>query len=487
MARKTKAGYKRCDNISLNREPILLARSLTTLSDYYLSSREIERLFKIKKCKNYLSRFIELNRETLRFLEIEVEESYDAGKCGLYFHTGRYAGAVPIKSPETSLYAVDLEVRGSYSKHIDDDALYSLLSEIGAELLPEFDDELQLVGNSVKPPIYLECENFVNLYTQALKSQWTKFRKEVKIESSPRGATNWTKYSLNSHHPKHILCFENHLNIQTKDHREWRQINYVLNKAINTLESQQTPIKARRRNAQTLERLKNEPLALNLEHVTRIIVRATDPPIIKNLKRVANMVLTDSSDLRRSWRLDISKLFELYVQYVLKKSGSGWQISTNPHFSVSGKKYPWGLSYLEPDLIMHKGELQIIVDAKYKSNMLVHASTNSSKLKDAFRKDLHQVLAYSAFNAMNTREIVLVYPIIPCGRDVEGPVCRISHQTISTPFSNVMACIHLVGVPFGPGLIRQISNELCQLLNNIENNHYVPNGIDDGLNTRFDL
>ena len=222
MARKVKVGYKRCDNISLNRKPIFLSRSFTTLSNYYVSSGDIERLFKIKKCKNYLSRFIELNRETLRFLEIEVEECYDTGRSGLYFHTGRYAGAVPIKSPETSLYAVDLVVRGSYSSHIDDDALYSLLSEIGAELLPEFDDQLQLVGNSVKPPIYLECENYVNLYTQALKSPWTKFRKEIRIESIPRGTTNWTKYSLNSHQPEQIFCFENHLNIQTKDHREWR-------------------------------------------------------------------------------------------------------------------------------------------------------------------------------------------------------------------------------------------------------------------------
>ena len=181
------------------------------------------------------------------------------------------------------------------------------------------------------------------------------------------------------------------------------------------------------------------------------------------------MILTDSSDIRRCWRLDISKLFEKYVQYVLRKSGPGWHISTNPHFSVSGKKYPWGLAYLEPDMIIHKDELQIIIDAKYKSNLLGHASANSSKLKDAFRKDLHQVLAYSAFNAMPTREIFLVYPIIPSGKNVERPVCRISNQTISTPFSNIKACIHLVGIPFGPSLIRPISHELSQLLDNIEN------------------
>ena len=469
MARKVKISHKRIDNISLNRKPLLFSKPFTTLSEYFVSSEEIERLFKIKKCKNFISRFIELNRETLRFLEVEVEECYEIGRAGLYIHTGRYAGAVPIKSPETSLYTVDLVVKGSYSTHIDDDALYSILSEIGAELLPEFEDQLQLIGNSVKPPIYLECENFINLYTQALKSQWTKFRNEIRNESTPRGATNWTKYALNSHRPEHILRFENHLNIQTKDHCEWRQINYVLDKAIQILESQKTPISARRRNAFTLEKLKHDPLISFTEPTNKIIERATDPPIIKSLKRVANMVLTDSSDLRRSWRLDISKLFEIYVQHVLSKSGPRWQVSTNPHFSISGKKYPWGLAYLEPDMIMHKDKIQIIIDAKYKSNLLGRAGANSSKLKDAFRKDLHQVLAYSAFNAMPAREIFLVYPIIPHKKDIATPVCRISDQTISTPFSNVKACIHIVGIPFGPGLIRPISQELYQLLETIEN------------------
>ena len=157
---------KRTANISINRKPILLSKPLTTLSEALISSSELERIFNVRSLKNIVSKFIELNRENLRFLGIEAEESYGAGKNGVILRTNRFAGAVPIKSPETSLYAVDLEVKGSYSLDLDDDALYSILKEIDAELLPEFHEKLQLVGESVKPPIYLECEHFLSVYEE---------------------------------------------------------------------------------------------------------------------------------------------------------------------------------------------------------------------------------------------------------------------------------------------------------------------------------
>ena len=459
---------KRTANISINRKPILLSKPLTTLSEALISSSELERIFNVRSLKNIVSKFIELNRENLMFLGIEAEESYSAGKNGVILRTNRFAGAVPIKSPETSLYAVDLEVKGSYSLDLDDDALYSILKEIDAELLPEFHEKLQLVGESVKPPIYLECEHFLSVYEEALRTNWTQFRKEVRVETVPRGLTNWRSHALRSYDPNNINTYENHINSHTQDHLQWRQLNFVLHKAINILQSYKTPSKARKRNAPLIEKLLHNPITQKVESVSHFQIKAIDPPIIKKLKNIANMILTDSSNLRRSWRIDIAKLFEMYVQYVFKKTATGWSIKNSPHFPIDGKHLTWTLSYLEPDIILQKGQNQIVVDAKYKSHMLNRGVKNGGKLKESFRKDIHQVLAYSTFNPMPQKVVFLIYPIYNNQDESADKYCRHYIQNITTPFSNTSVAIHLLGIPFGKGVTKPVINELRTILNSIE-------------------
>jgi 5-methylcytosine-specific restriction endonuclease McrBC regulatory subunit McrC len=49
-------------------------------------------------------------------------------------------------------------------------------------------------------------------------------------------------------------------------------------------------------------------------------------------------------------------------------------------------KLPWSLSYLEPDIVIMKNELEIIVDAKYKSH-LFNLKGATEELKEEHRKD----------------------------------------------------------------------------------------------------
>lgn len=93
---------------------------------------------------------------------------------------------------------------------------------------------------------------------------------------------------------------------------------------------------------------------------------------------------------------------------VSKKKGA--REVNNPHYDIRMRNHPsWALNYLEPDMIIQKGDKQIVVDAKYKSH-LFNWNKDSENLKETFRHDLHQILAYCSLNGMTQKQAILVYP-----------------------------------------------------------------------------
>jgi 5-methylcytosine-specific restriction endonuclease McrBC regulatory subunit McrC len=58
---------------------------------------------------------------------------------------------------------------------------------------------------------------------------------------------------------------------------------------------------------------------------------------------------------------------------------------------------------------MYRGDIQYIIDAKYKSHMY-NLNRIGEELKDSFREDFHQVLAYSSFAGNKQKHVMLIYP-----------------------------------------------------------------------------
>lgn len=81
----------------------------------------------------------------------------------------------------------------------------------------------------------------------------------------------------------------------------------------------------------------------------------------------------------------------------------------NPKYAGHGANFDWLLHYLEPDIVLKFAETQIIVDAKYKS-YLYHKHSKSDTLRESFRNDLHQLLAYTSFSAEKNKPCVIVAP-----------------------------------------------------------------------------
>ena len=183
----------------------------------------------------------------------------------------------------------------------------------------------------------------------------------------------------------------------------------------------------------------------------------SDPLIIKKLKELANKILHNRTNERLAWRMDYAEFFERYVQYVLsdvaKKKGVVG--INNPHFSIRPNHGPaWGLNHLEPDLILQKGLDQMVVDAKYKSHIF-NWDEKSDDLKDAFRHDFHQILAYCSLNLMKTKQAMLVYPFSNF---------TYHKMKINSPLTHSEIEIFLVGIPLEKSRIEEVKDKLSKII-----------------------
>lgn len=104
-------------------------------------------------------------------------------------------------------------------------------------------------------------------------------------------------------------------------------------------------------------------------------------------------------------------LFERYVQLVVSRAVRKFSgtVYTNPPIGGHGQIPSWGLRYLEPDIMIQIDDQLYMADVKYKSH-LFNTTTSSQKLKEPYRADLHQLLAYCSFEPQSEKTGILFYP-----------------------------------------------------------------------------
>jgi hypothetical protein len=381
---------------------------LKTLESLRIPFRNFQPIFGVDK--RYPSatfqRFLQLNKASLRFLDI-VATLEDDGST-LVLTSSRYVGCVPIKSPANGKVVSNLLVTGRFNEDISE-----LLSVIGDTILPEFNDELSIVPNeAVKPPLYFECANYIDKYIEAQHANWRKFDSRMQVQKNPTSGTDWMNYALRSVNPLEALRYPNRCNYLSKDHPEWRQLNYVLEIAIAELEAPRTSQRAKAAYAEKLMRLKASMAQYAKQETRHLQEHVSDPPVIKELKVIGNIILSDNASNQKAWRLDFAEFFERYVQYLVHTVAvrKGAHDLANPKYGITGSRLPkWSLRYLEPDLVLYKDGVQYVIDAKYKSH-IYNVGNNTDDLRDVFRHDLHQLLAYCSFSTCQEKFGFLVYP-----------------------------------------------------------------------------
>src|SRR5699024_5946078 len=113
---------------------------------------------------------------------------------------------------------------------------------------------------------------------------------------------------------------------------------------------------------------------------------------------------------------------------------------------------------IEPDAIFQKENLLIFIDAKYKSN-LYNKFSNSEKLKEAYRRDLHQIMAYSSFSKSPSKFSFLCYP------SSELSIKKTSYQSDINQTTNT---VFIFGIPLKKDSIPAAKKMLMDCFDKIE-------------------
>ena len=428
---------------------------LYTLATFSFSFQELNKEWGCDKRygMDALQRFLFLNQRAFDFLGVHANVDVVGNDPYMQLHTSQYAGSVPLLSPKDGKPCGDMCVGGRFGEDISE-----LLSVVGDTLLPEYNDALlPLTSSILEPPLYFECCNFIDKWLEMERSRWHKFDVVEKTEHIPTSGTRWDAYALKSYDPTHVFCYPNRANRLKPLHTEFCQLLSVLMLCFGELKKTQTPMRSRIAYGTKLAHLQAKyDKSQTLTPPQEFIIHASDPMAVKEAKQIANIILQNKRTNKRAWRIDYSEFFERFVQYIFGEVAKSCMAKTvcNPHFSVSGKRPTWALSYLEPDLIVQKEDKQFVIDAKYKSHMFNWNDT-SEELKDSFRHDLHQILAYCSFNSMQTKKALLVYPF------VEFAYHRLH---LSSPLTRSDADVYLVGIPLAKSLLTELKERINELL-----------------------
>ena len=429
--------------------------SIPSLSSVIWSSEMMTARWKWRdrSMESIIQRIITVNKRGFDYLGIVPSLVIDEGKPALRLTTSKYIGAIPILSPNGKPVG-DLTVVGRYNEDASE-----LMPLVDKELSVEFASDFCLVSDSpLSPTILLECCKYVDLFFEAERLSWRKFTSRVEDSKQAGGATLWSEYALQTaKDPSSFDRFRNRRNILTTNHEEWGNLCYVLEIAIAEIESYKTPLRTQAAYRNIIASLRTSSQQRITVPTTRISTHASDPLVIKELKRIASIILSSYSHEKAAWRVDYAKFFEVYVQYLIREVGKtkGAKELSNPHYPISASRYlSWGLKYLEPDCVLTKGTQQYVVDAKYKSHMF-NLDSDSEDLKESFRRDFHQILAYCSLNSMSYKKAMLIYP---------NSVFGSQRLSVTNPSDPTTTTVYLVGIPMVRAAVQETIKQLSSLI-----------------------
>lgn len=91
-------------------------------------------------------------------------------------------------------------------------------------------------------------------------------------------------------------------------------------------------------------------------------------------------------------------------------------------------------------------------------------------MRDTFRQDLHQILAYSSFNPSKDKISLLVYPFSnDNSKSMKDNTIKLESVN---PLANVRNKIFLIGIPILTTGIDKIVNQIANILSNPEAYQY---------------
>lgn len=424
------------------------------------------------KDKRYLSdsllKFVVYNKDLLEFLKATPKIEGSGKDAFMSFKSENFIGAIPLRSPITGKQIGDFVVRPRYTSTNDQFSEYvEIVNLLESEILPEFKHSIPLLSHrNIRPPLYLEAIKFIKLFETAVKTNWNKFQNIEKIHPYPNSEVNWKSYVEKEFDPAKRLLFPCRNNTLSKFHRKIFELKYVYNIAKKEIYSFKTPKQIKYQFQDTLTYLDNALYEFPEKFTKELQIHNSDPIIIKKLTTQGNKILIGNFEEITAWRIDLSLLFERYVQFIFKQISleiGAKQLNNYKIRQFSRFNPPWALNYLEPDLILVKNSLDIIVDAKYKSH-LFNLKSSTEGLKEEHRRDLHQLLAYTAFSKNKNKVGILCYP---SNKQI------LLELDYVFPHSNVESKVVLLGIPLKKSELFELRQLIINFISKLEKERSV--------------
>ena len=430
-----------------------------------LKSKEIyEKLFDKKVDKRYLEsavqKFLLLNKRMLDFLGIEAMLSGADRDLSLCFKTSNQIGAIPIRMPYDGIAHKDFQVVPRFDSEKETfDELTQLLSSLEYSITPEYaDGEPLTLPLQLRPPLYYEAAKYVELFEKAYKYAWVQFEVVNREHSYPKSNTNWAKHAARTVDPRKALQFPAKDSIFSMNHKEWQELKYVFNIAQGIITNLTVPASLRLKYQGRVMSIQRKVASIAARRADLLLIHASDPACIKDVKTQANILLQKDSTICMAWRMDMAEPFERYVQHIVTNSIKGLSGTVIYNGKIAGKgNIPrWGLKYLEPDIMIKFSNSIYIADAKYKAHFYARG-IKSDTLNETHRSDLHQLLAYCSFEPQSHKTGILFYP-----------AKTLSFQKIqySDRIGRICNKVILCGLPFEIEEMKNVTIKIKELFQN---------------------
>lgn len=429
---------------------------------------------------------LEHNRGLLRDYGVEGYVQRRRGRPELVLRTNTCVGAAPLLSPVTGKVDYGLIIRPRFQWS----SVGTLLAMMGFKVVPQLVPLPDLPRSERRIPAWILSSVVLQRFKTLLDRNERGFTLVDERCPAPKGTVRWNAYAtqcISRGQPNSVPCcfpdlrddtellsaIRHSLQIQKGALISQKTAGVVVQKLLELCEELLVKV------GSTPPRPPSEQL-LAAWHRRPLSTR----PFIEGLEAIGWTIeerglagLSDLSGL--PWRLEMERFFEAWVEAIVEQLArltgatvrSGRKEQTRTHLSWN-PPYTGSQRSLLPDVVMDRGDLVVIFDAKYKQHLeeidWVGWRQAEEELRDHHRGDLMQVLAYSTL--FDARRIVacLVYPCRP--KTYESLVARkraFSRAMVLGPHRKVE--VALAAAPMGYAIDR-VAKELLPLIYGTEQN-----------------
>jgi hypothetical protein len=372
--------------------------------------------------------FIAQNGRTLAGFGVEAELVYYGVKVSIQFRTSTTVGALPLVSPATGRPDFGLIIH----PRLEWQGVGEMLGAMGWRVIPEVVRLPMLPRTARNIPAWVLSAIVIPRLEALLRQLQRRFEFTEAELNAPRGSVQWGTYAQRQMPKMQFLRVPCRFPELRDDHDLRAAVHFTLRQQFSSLETQRSA-------GFFVVRLIERCLGL-IDLVSEVAPKPPTPLQMTTWLRgplptesfrdgiqavgwtVEQRGLAGLSELQGlPWRMSMEEFFEAWVETIANevapRIGAIARVGRKREtvFPISWERpYLGSQKSLVPDLVLHRGDETIIIDAKYKEHwedLQVERWVNmAEEIRTRHREDLMQVLAYSSL--FETRKVTacLAYP-----------------------------------------------------------------------------